>query len=582
MSRPPSDEREQPTTPGNGHEPDDLGELRSLLVGPEEEEIRQIKERLDNPRRFAREVGKVIGPALRHGAEHGFDIGKELGPPVEEAVRKFIRDDPGTVADAIFPVIGPAIRKSIAASLRGLVQSVNRSLEHSFTLKGLRWRLEARRTGRSFAEVVLLHSLIYRVEQVFLIHRETGLLLEHVVAESVEAPDADVVSGMLTAIQDFARDSFRGRGEQGLDSLRLGDLTVLLEHGPNAVLAAVVRGQPPFDLREDLATAIEDIHREHGYYLDRFEGDATPFTATRPRLEECLAAQYDESDGEWRGIPRWLWASVAVGCVLLAVFGWRGVQARWRWQRYVEALNDRPGIVVTEAVRTSAQGGAVRGLRDPLVDELSGVASAAGLDQERIHMEWQPFQSLHPRLALRRAEEILAPPSTVALTLNDGRLSGTGTASRAWLQRTNALAVALPGVREVDLDGVSDQSEADFRRALGEIDGARLRFATASSEPPERIEELAAKLSRLSDAAAALAVDVELSLIGRTDDTGPPDKNKELSLERAQAVRQQLLAAGVSVPVQVEGRGSEDPIGASAADPRNRSVTFSVRARTRQ
>ena len=36
------------------------------------------------------------------------------------------------------------------------------------------------RTGRSFAEVVMLRSLVYRVEQIFLIHRETSLSLLHV------------------------------------------------------------------------------------------------------------------------------------------------------------------------------------------------------------------------------------------------------------------------------------------------------------------------------------------------------------------------------------------------------------------
>ena len=70
--------------------------------------------------------------------------------------------------------------------------------------------MTAWRTGKSFAEVVLLNTLVYRVEQVFLIHAQTGLLLQHVVADAVTAQDADMVSGMLTAIRDFARDSFGG------------------------------------------------------------------------------------------------------------------------------------------------------------------------------------------------------------------------------------------------------------------------------------------------------------------------------------------------------------------------------------
>ena len=37
---------------------------------------------------------------------------------------------------------------------------------------------------------------MYRVEQVFLIHRKTGLLLQHVRAQSTEVADAQMVSAM--------------------------------------------------------------------------------------------------------------------------------------------------------------------------------------------------------------------------------------------------------------------------------------------------------------------------------------------------------------------------------------------------
>jgi len=73
--------------------------------------------------------------------------------------------------------MGPAIRRAIGEALSRLIQSLDRALDHSLTWRGLGWRLEAARTGRSFAEVVLAHTLVFRVEQVFLIHRRTGLLL---------------------------------------------------------------------------------------------------------------------------------------------------------------------------------------------------------------------------------------------------------------------------------------------------------------------------------------------------------------------------------------------------------------------
>ena len=96
--------------------------------------------------------------------------------------------------------------------IRDRAESINQTLERRLSFESLKWRIEGWRTGRDFGEIVLTRSLGYRVEQVFLVHRETGLLLQHV-ARSDEVLDSDMVSGMLTAIQDFVRDSFGGKGD---------------------------------------------------------------------------------------------------------------------------------------------------------------------------------------------------------------------------------------------------------------------------------------------------------------------------------------------------------------------------------
>ena len=49
----------------------------------------------------------------------------------------------------------------------------------------------------------MLRSLVYRVEQLFLIHRKTSLSLLHVALDPAIAKDSDMVAGMLSAIQDF-------------------------------------------------------------------------------------------------------------------------------------------------------------------------------------------------------------------------------------------------------------------------------------------------------------------------------------------------------------------------------------------
>ena len=137
--------------------------------------------------------------------------------------------------------------------MRGMVQSFNQTLEYSLSWKGLQWRWEAFRTGKSFAEVVLLHTLRFRVEQVFLIHKKRDSCLNHVVAEGISGQGEEVISGMLTAIQDFVRDSFGQSQDEGLESLRIGDLTVWIEQGSGAILAGVIRGTPPIGTTRNIS-----------------------------------------------------------------------------------------------------------------------------------------------------------------------------------------------------------------------------------------------------------------------------------------------------------------------------------------
>ena len=94
----------------------------------------------------------------------------------------------------------------------------------------------------------MLRSLVYRVEQIFLIHRETSLSLLHVSGDAVAAQDSDMVAGMLSAIQDFARDSFKTGSDEGLEEFRVGELQVWIAPGTHAYLAAVIRGNPPREL----------------------------------------------------------------------------------------------------------------------------------------------------------------------------------------------------------------------------------------------------------------------------------------------------------------------------------------------
>lgn len=264
-----------------------------MLFSHEQKQLGKLQERLDDPKLYAADLSRVLPEAIILRSIQDQQLIKALVPSIEEAIKTSVRKDFKILANALFPVIGPAIRKAIGTALNTMTQSLNQTLNHSFSPQSFKWRLEARQTGKSFAEVVLLRTLLYRVEQVFLIHKQTGLLLQHVVAGAVTTQDGDLVSAMLTAIKDFVLDSFNVEKDDSLETLHFGELTIWIEEGPQAILAGVIRGNAPKEIRSFFKDAIESIHLEQSHVLESFNGDTTPFKACKHYLEDCLVVQFE-------------------------------------------------------------------------------------------------------------------------------------------------------------------------------------------------------------------------------------------------------------------------------------------------
>lgn len=538
-------EREVPMTPVGGT--DRLQELRALILDPERERIRAIERKLASPALHVEDVAKVLPEAITRRAASDERLGAALGPVVGEAIKASVRRDPQPLVDAIFPVMGPAIRRAISNALGELVQSLNTTLEHTVSLRGLAWRWEAMRTGKSFGEVVLSHSLLFRVEQLFVIHRESGLLIEHRTAPGVQALAPDLVASMMTALRDFARDSFSVSEQQGLDSLALGDLTVWAESGPGAILAAVIRGQPPLALRETMQQALEEVHLAHADEIERFGATGVPFAIRDGILERCLVSQASESSrsGQWR--------TVLLGVAVLAAVGWCAVprvMEQRRFDGYLDQLRREPGVVVGSAGRADGRF-VLTGLRDPLARDPIALAAAAGIDSARLSAKWEPYIALRPEFVVRRAEALLHPSPRTTLRLAGDTLVPGGVASAAWRAEAHRLALAVPGVGALRLTELADSAEVALRATADSIETITFDYPLGGTTPvvaqAARIDSLASRLRRFLDDAARGERSARIELIGLADSVGTEEANVALRRARADRMRSALQARGVTV-----------------------------------
>lgn len=475
-----------------------LSELRAILLGPDREAWETIRQRLDNPTRRAEDIAGVLADAvkLRSRSHSDVKLRRALQPLIEEALQLSVQSNPRMLADALFPIFGKAIRKAITSELDGMLQSLSQTLEQSFSWRSLGWRWESFRTGKPYAEIVVLRSLLYRVEQVFLIHRNTGLLLQHVTASSKQSPaletkDPEMVSGMLTAIQDFVRDSVSGAESENLETVRMGEIEVVLAYGPDAILAGFVRGIAPRKLSRVFQDTLDAIEQKKAEALHTFEGDTSRFDSCRPQLQACLLGQ-----GQADSRPSGFWGARALlfgvpSLLLLALAGWLIYSASIenRWNDFAHRLEREPGIVLTHAEKRGSKF-YIAGLRDPLAADPASLLPA-GLPPNKAEFHWEEYYSLVPRFAAQR-----------------------------------------------QLAELKDELQ---KRAF--------RFATGSAEvtPEQRflLEDVGSQMISLIQAGTALGKTVQIEVRGNHDPVGTEEFNSALSRSRAENVRAALVSLGV-------------------------------------
>jgi OOP family OmpA-OmpF porin len=351
----------------------------------------------------------------------------------------------------------------------------------------LQWRIDAWRSGERFADVAARRTLIYRVEQIFLVHRATNRWLLHVTADPTMADDASV----FREVDEFAREFFFAHGDTSVEEFFAGEKRVWLAFGPQAYLAAVIGGGPPNELREMLARTVARIHATHPAALAAFNGDPAPFVGIAPELTACLTSAY-RSIPEARAfslprirLPR-VTTAVAIGfiLVLLSTIFVSVSRAQHHWRSFVARLRAEPGMLVVQENWHPWTASFVRGLRDPLAADPVAIAKNAGVNPAHVRFAWTDYTADEPPIVRRRFLDRFGPAKDAQITVVNGRVEISGRVPNEWLERVRREATQVPGVKSVverDVTSFFDpgQALAKFRERFAPP--ATVRAAVANN-----------------------------------------------------------------------------------------------------
>jgi hypothetical protein len=131
----------------------------------------------------------------------------------------------------------------------------------------------------------------FKLEDLFLIHAN-GNLISHVGGAGRIYSDNEILSGMLTAIQDFIKDGFSGGesagDEWGLDHLKFGERNIFIERGDYMYIAAVFRGEIGWRIHRELNKKIKEIDEKYSSRLKDWSGSLDGLEGINAILESSF------------------------------------------------------------------------------------------------------------------------------------------------------------------------------------------------------------------------------------------------------------------------------------------------------
>lgn len=557
----------------------ELEKLKSILVGKERKMIEDLIERLDNLDIQSEELCDLLPEAIRRSLQKGNKLNQVFIPLLNEAFKQSIDNDPNDLTQSLYSLIGPATRKSVAEALKTMMQSFNYAMKSTFTLNGLKWRFESIMSGKSYPEVVLLHTLVFQVEQVFLIHKKTGLLLEEARLETAFSRDSDMISSMLRAIQDFVHDSFKLEENESLNTLNVGELTVWVEECPGAVLALVLRGHAPESLRESFSEVIESIHIQYHTELNDFDGDTEPFKFLRPDLKACLYQKTSNDNDNKKPVLAMIILSI-VGLLLFTWAGW-SIHDSIKWTGFKSELESTTGfIILGDGEREGKR--YVSGFKEEFAELPESIWEESGYDSSEVLLLFEPYSSQLPEFVERRARKILNAPESVSFSFQNKILSVGGYAQQSWVDRAKELALVIPGVMELNLENVKVSEGLILDSLVHEIENTHIGFHFNSTNLLSGQKEKVIRLLDVMKKLVKLAKDrrIIIEITGHTCSSGSETRNEKLSWNRARKFLEMLGGKDLTnVDFILKGIGNKSPFAKEVSEQDrvlNRRVSFDV------
>ena len=234
-----------------------LQQLKQILLREDRELLEQLRDTIDDPVLLSEKVGPIIEERLAFFKEK-FPIEYQI--TIDRIIEKKLKESQEEILNVIYPVMGKMIKKYVNHQIQMVKDSIDESIKSTFSSRGWLWRLRNTLFGIKVSDQVIHGLKDFKVEELYIIQRNSGLLFGS--ASTEDTIDQDVIAGMLTAIKSFVEDAFK-REREDLEMIQYGTYKILLQNFYSYYFAVAISGSLSSQEREVLSNRIIDFAEEN-------------------------------------------------------------------------------------------------------------------------------------------------------------------------------------------------------------------------------------------------------------------------------------------------------------------------------
>ena len=485
-------------------------------------------------------IAPVLSPAIsKRIQEVPEEVAMAIAPEIATAIKEQIKLKEEAMADALYPVIGNTIAKYIAETLR----DINQKIEHTLSLEGIKRKIRARIKGVSEAELLLSEETDFTVRAIFLIQKDTGLVISDIQPSGDHKLESDMIGGMLTAIRTFVGEYIAQAGNTSeIDEINYGNSQIHLEVAGYCYLAVAIDGEPSKNYRLKMRQTFSKIVRDYSKPIQSYEGD--PDTIPQP-VNQLLEELIRTDSKVTRQRPP---ALLIIGVALASL-----IAGSWGMHQYRDSRDRRLTADVANALESTPELSIYR----LTAKAHRGTLTLAGkVPNDYLRQKAEEIAtSVVPKLALEnKIDAVEVPPDPVqtakqveaiAATLNqiDGiSISATYAAGKVTVTGTvvqNSQAQTITRSFE-QISGVKSLTNTVELQPL-KID-TRIYFNVNSAQlKPEDIDVKILPVKRF----LTQHPQTHLRIVGHVDGSSDAEKTPQLALQRAEIVKNALETQGI-------------------------------------